>query len=324
MRRLLSTRAFAEAQGLTEGRIRQLLLEGRIPEATRVGRRWLIPEGARILDHPPAGREAPRERRGVILTFFNHAGGVGKTSLARDLGFALKDKGLRVLLVDVDPQANLSHWLGVRAREEETLLRLPESGLPEPRRLEEGLDLIPSSLRLALLEVRLFQLPLGGLLLRNALEPLRERYDLILVDSPPSLGQLTTLAALAGDGFIAPLETSGKGLEAVEGLLEAGRTYARALGRPADPFVRLFVPTKYDPRLLVDREIMERIYALAQVAPVSPPVRHRPGLYKRAALTQTSLLRLGAGREAVGEILNVAESLLQVAERLAREVVRGA
>lgn len=133
-------------------------------------------------------REGGRLRR--VYTFFTHAGGAGKTSLARDLGFELARRGFRVLLVDTDPQANLTSWLGVReVAPEETLLHLVDTGqLPTPRRLSEwGLDLIPASLDLARVEVRLMQRPLSTLLLRTALRK-TEGYDFVLIDSSPPWG----------------------------------------------------------------------------------------------------------------------------------------
>lgn len=92
--------------------------------------------------------------------------------------------------MDTDPQANLTSWLGVReVAPEETLLHLVDTGqLPTPRRLSEwGLDLIPASLDLARVEVRLMQRPLSTLLLRTALRK-TEGYDFVLIDSSPPWG----------------------------------------------------------------------------------------------------------------------------------------
>lgn len=145
---LVPVSEMARRLGVTRERVRQMILEGKL-EGVRLGRYWYVRE-----------REGGRLRR--VYTFFTHAGGAGKTSLARDLGFELARRGFRVLLVDTDPQANLTSWLGVReVAPEETLLHLVDTGqLPTPRRLSEwGLDLIPASLDLARVEVRLMQRP---------------------------------------------------------------------------------------------------------------------------------------------------------------------
>ncbi|MCS6868623.1 ParA family protein, partial [Thermus sp.] len=100
-KRILSLARWAQERGLHYTKAFRMVQEGRL-RAERFGRNWFVIEEVDIPESP-----------GVILTFFTHAGGAGKTSLARDLGFEMALRGQRVLLVDVDPQANLSAWLGV-------------------------------------------------------------------------------------------------------------------------------------------------------------------------------------------------------------------
>ncbi len=99
--RLVPLLEWARREGMSESLARKWIKEGRV-EAVRLGHYWYIPE---VVDGP--------EQRTQTYTLFTHAGGAGKTSLARDVGFELASRGYRVLLVDADPQANLTAWLGV-------------------------------------------------------------------------------------------------------------------------------------------------------------------------------------------------------------------
>ena len=311
---LVPVSEMARRLGVTRERVRQMILEGKL-EGVRLGRYWYVRE-----------REGGRRRR--VYTFFTHAGGAGKTSLARDLGFELARRGFRVLLVDTDPQANLTSWLGVReVAPEETLLHLVDTGqLPTPRRLSEwGLDLIPASLDLARVEVRLMQRPLSTLLLRTALRK-TEGYDFVLIDSLPSLGHLAALGALAGDGLLVPVETSVKGVEALVGVMEAAQEYREALEQ-VDPrvprsFVRLFIPTKFDARTLGDNRVLEKIAGLEDLAPVASPIAYRPGPHRRATERAVPLQLVG-DRQAREEVERLTEEFLQrvVAQDAAREGV---
>src|SRR5215204_1111399 len=133
------------------------------------------------------------ERVRRVISFFNHAGGVGKSSAARDLGYVLASLGFKVLLIDADPQANLTAWLGVR---EEVALKQtlytavmdePNSlSLPEPLEAH-GLHLVPSALELARMEPQLIGVIMGVTRLRTAIRRL-SGYDFVLIDPPPSLG----------------------------------------------------------------------------------------------------------------------------------------
>lgn len=278
----------------------------------RLGRYWYVVEE---VEESPAS--------GVILTFFNHAGGVGKTTLVRDLGFELFRRGHRVLLVDVDPQANLTRWLGVEeVKPEQTLFVLAEGPLPKPLKAQ-GMDLIPSSLALAELDVCLRSIPAGELLLRRELEPLREVYDFILVDAPPSLSPLSFLAGLAGDGFVVPVEASPKGIQGVDGVIRAARNYARVAGLRGSGFVRLIVPTKYAPQSGASKRALEGIQALKEYFPVSEPLRERPGLYRKATEESLPVHLVDEEGQGVAEVATVADTLLRalgVAEE--KEVVR--
>ena len=232
----------------------------------------------------------------MILTSFTHAGGAGKTTLVRDLGYELASRGYKVLVIDLDPQANLSTWLGVSVeREEGTVLEVIRKGnLPSPIRLHENYHLIPANILLAVGEIELAQKPLGETLLRGALREWRGEYDFILVDSSPSLGKLALLGALAGDGLIVPVEMTPKGLQAAATVLDISHTYMQALRHmgqdiPGKHFIKLFVPTKYDPRTSVGKTALETLLTSGLDIPIAPPISLRPGAYGWAAEHQVPM-----------------------------------
>lgn len=191
-----------------------------------------------------------------------------------------------------------------------------------PRYLEKlDLHLIPSSLDLARMEVRLSQKPLSTLLLRSALKRNRE-YDFVLIDSLPSLGHLAALAALAGNGLLVPVETSLKGIEALVGVMEVAKEYREALEQVEtnvpDPFVRMFIPTKFDPRTSGDQRVLDRITALKDIAPVASPLAYRPGPHRRATEAGRPI-HFGRDKQAREEIETLAEEFLAMAQGLGQE-----
>ncbi|ABF43911.1 ATPase involved in plasmide/chromosome partitioning, ParA/Soj-like protein (plasmid) [Deinococcus geothermalis DSM 11300] len=212
----------------------------------------------------------------IVLTVFNHAGGAGKTSITREVGFEFAQRGLRVLLIDLDPQANLTGWLGVSGvRPEQTVYDVAVEGqaLPLPLHVHD-LDLIPSHVSLALAEGQMMGRVGAHTRLRRALEDLRDRYDVVLIDSPPSLGQLSILGALAADQMVVPVPTRQKGLDALPGLREAFEEYRQV--RP-DLRVAIYVPTLYDGRRLHDREVLAELQA--HLSPLSAPVPQREAVW---------------------------------------------
>lgn len=202
---------------------------------------------------------------------FNHAGGAGKTSLVRDVGYELSQAGHRVLLIDLDPQASLTKWLGVQdVKLEDTVYPVAVEGkaLPTPRSVH-GLHLVPAHISLSLAEAQISGQIGAVLTLRQMLTKQAEQYDVVLIDSPPSLGQLAALGALAADVLIVPVLTQQKGLDALPGLHGALELYHRL--RP-ELKVALYVPTMYEGRRAHDREVLAELQAhlpsLAQPIPL--------------------------------------------------------
>ena len=152
----------------------------------------------------------------------NQKGGVGKTTTAISLGAALVQRGRRVLLIDLDPQANATSGLGV-AKDGAGIygVLLKEQPIKESivTTSLEGLDLLPSGGDMAGAEVELVPLMAREFRLRQALRSLAETYDTVIVDCPPSLGLLTVNALAAGDDVLVPVQCEYYALEGLAQLL---------------------------------------------------------------------------------------------------------
>jgi len=162
----------------------------------------------RLLGRPQARTADSGPAMARVVAFANQKGGVAKTTSTLNLGVALAEQGLRVLLVDLDPQGNLTMSQGWNPDEIDRSMfdvlvhRLP---ITEIVRSNE-LDVAVSSIDLAGAELALASMIGRERALEKALMPVRENYDWILVDTPPSLGLLTINALVAADGVIVPAQ----------------------------------------------------------------------------------------------------------------------
>lgn len=243
------------------------------------------------------------------VTVFNHAGGAGKTSITRDVGYSLSRSGQRVLLIDLDPQANLTTWLGVHdAGLDETVHTVATAGkpLPEPRSVH-GLQLIPSRVDLALAEAMMPGVIGAEMSLRRALLGVQHLYDVVIIDSPPSVGKLAAMGALAADMLLVPIPTRHKGLDALPGLQAVMNMYHNL--RP-DLSVGLYVPTMYDARRSHDREVLEQLRA--HLSPLADPVPQREAVWMDSSLAGQPV-GLFAPNSPVGQdILRLSGSVAQM------------
>ncbi|MBI1792601.1 MAG: ParA family protein [Chloroflexi bacterium] len=197
-----------------------------------------------------------------IYTFVNQKGGVGKTTTTVNLGSYLASAGQRVLVVDLDPQANATSCLGVDKSTVAggTYEALLGSAATPFILLNEKLKLalLPSSPSLAGAEVELVDELARETLLKRALEPLIERYDYILVDCPPSLGLLTVNGLVAArDGVIVPVQCEYLALEGLGQLTQTIQRVRSALF--PDLKVRGVVLTMFDPRTNLSTDVVSEV-----------------------------------------------------------------
>ncbi len=198
-----------------------------------------------------------------IYTMVNQKGGVGKTTTAINLGAYLARHGQKVLIVDLDPQANATSCLGVdkhtvKGGTYEALLGLSQAAGHLLNNPSLRISLLPSSQALAGAEVELVDQPGREFRLKKALEPLLDRYDYILIDCPPSLGLLTLNALVAAqDGVIIPVQCEYLALEGLGQLMQTLQRIRSSLYPGLK--VRGVVMTMYESRAHLSTDVVGEV-----------------------------------------------------------------
>ncbi len=196
-----------------------------------------------------------------VTAILNQKGGVGKTTTAINLGACLAGDGKRVLVVDMDPQANCTSGLGMGGVQGITVYDVLVDGVgigdAIRRTLFEGLSLVPSTIDLAGAEVELVTAIARESRLREALRPVVADYDYVLLDTPPSLGLLTINCLACARWVLIPIQCE---YYALEGLTQLGRT-VELVERHLNPGLRLMgvVLTMFDGRTKLSREVAQRV-----------------------------------------------------------------
>lgn len=197
-------------------------------------------------------------KMGIIVSLLNHKGGVGKTTSAINIGAGFVELGRKALLIDLDPQANLTISLGIPRQKVTIYEALRGEGDLQPYTYKPGLDVITSSLDLSGAEMELINEAGREFILRELLNPFTEVYDYIIIDCPPSLGLLTLNALTSSRYVLIPLQTE---FLAVQGLAKIKQVIDKVRFRLNKNLeMGGVIATMYDSRRVLNRDVVDTIH----------------------------------------------------------------
>ncbi len=193
-----------------------------------------------------------------VISIINHKGGVGKTTTTLNLGAALANEGKRVLMIDLDGQANLTISSGIK-NSSETIYEAFRGDIDKLPIItnKEGLHIVPASLDLQALEAELMGEPGRELILKDLLSTIESQYDIVLIDCPPALGFLTLNALTASQKVLIPVEAEALALKGMTKLLQVISKVQKRLN-PKLAILGIVV-TKFDSRKVLNRNVHDSI-----------------------------------------------------------------
>jgi chromosome partitioning protein len=194
-----------------------------------------------------------------VISISNHKGGVGKTTSALNIGAGLNKLGKKVLLIDLDPQANLSQSLGIVDQDKNIYGAIRGEYKLQPINIIKGLDLIPSTLDLSGAEVELSGEAGREYILKELIDPIKKQYDYVIIDSPPSLGLLTINSFTASDEVLIPLQAQYLAIQGLTKLVEVVDKIKKRLNKSLK-VGGVFI-TQYDNRKVLNRDVVDTIQA---------------------------------------------------------------
>jgi len=199
---------------------------------------------------------------GRIIAIANQKGGVGKSTTSINLSASLAEKGKKVLVIDMDPQGNTTSGLGVdKNRVENTVYELLVEGLGIndciQKDIFDNLDLIPSNVNLSGAEIELIDSDERSFVLKNRLSIVKDYYDFIIIDCPPSLSILTVNALSAANSVIVPIQCEFYALEGITQLMKTIELIQERLNEDLE--IEGVVFTMYDARTNLSLQVVENV-----------------------------------------------------------------
>ena len=195
---------------------------------------------------------------GIVISLLNHKGGVGKTTSAINIGAGLVELGKRVLLIDLDPQANLTISLGIPRQRHTIYEALRGEADLAPYTHKPGMDVVTSSLDLSGAEMELINEAGREYILRELIGQVSDNYDYVLIDCPPSLGLLTLNALTSSRYVLIPLQTE---FLAVQGLAKIKQVIDKVRMRLNKQLeMGGVIATMYDSRRVLNRDVVDTIH----------------------------------------------------------------
>ncbi len=197
-----------------------------------------------------------------VISISSHKGGVGKTTTAVSIGAGLAKKGKKVLLIDIDPQANLTVSLGAEGGDDTIYEAFKGDAILFPINIKKNLDIVPSKLELRNIEKELGDGIVPELILRKLIEPIREEYDYIVIDCPPSFGFFAVNAFAASDEVMIPIQPHYLAVDGLSQILEIVNKIKKDFNR--DIQITGIIVTMFDRRKVLHKEVLDIIITYFQ------------------------------------------------------------